>query len=81
MERATCLSYHHQMPDVWPVHSRSNLATLRVTEVDRRPEAILFCDGAHDGPHIWPDGEFAYDGSEPHPADPRPPRQYAQEPE
>ena len=58
VERCTCVAYHHEMPDTWPVHSRSNLATLRVIEVDRRPSAILFCDGAHTGPHIWPDGEI-----------------------
>lgn len=58
IERCTCLSYHHSLPEIWPVHSRSNLATLRKVEVDRRPDAILFCDGAHAGPHLWPDGEI-----------------------
>jgi hypothetical protein len=59
IQRCTCLSYHHEMPEAWPVHSRSNLATLRMIEVDRRPDAVLFCDGAHAGPHLWPDGEIA----------------------
>lgn len=58
IERCTCLSHHHALPEEWPVHSRSNLATLRMIEVDRRPSAILFCDGAHTGPHLWPDGEI-----------------------
>lgn len=58
IERCTCVSYHHVMPEIWPVHSRSNLATLRMVEVDRRPNAILYCDSAHAGPHLWPDGEL-----------------------
>jgi hypothetical protein len=29
-----------------------------MVEVDRRSSAILFCDGAHAGPHLWPDGEI-----------------------
>jgi hypothetical protein len=58
IERCTCLSHYHEMPDNWPVHSRSNLATLRMVEVDRRASAILFCDGTHGGPHLWPDGEI-----------------------
>ncbi len=58
IERATCTSLAYEMPNVWPVQNRPGVATLRAVEVDRRPEAILYCDGAHIGPHFWPDGEI-----------------------
>ncbi len=58
IERATCTSYYHATPDIWPVQSHAGTATLRAVEVDRRPAAILYCDGAHAGSHIWPDDEI-----------------------
>jgi len=45
------------------VQSRGGVATLRAVEIDRRASAVLFCDGAHIGPHIWPDGELVADSS------------------
>lgn len=63
IERSTCTSLSYEAPRVWPVQSRSGIATLRAVEVDRRASAVLFCDGAHVGPHIWPDGELAVGSS------------------
>lgn len=64
IERAVCTAYRRWEPDGFPIQHRTGLATRRISEVDRRAEATLFCDGAHPGPHIWPDGELVDDDME-----------------
>ncbi|HEU5431941.1 MAG TPA: hypothetical protein VFU81_09765, partial [Thermomicrobiales bacterium] len=44
-------------PEGFPVQRRLGVATLTVRIVARRPGAVLLCDGAHPGPHRWPDGD------------------------
>jgi hypothetical protein len=57
VERAMCAAWSHHIPPGFPVHRRSGLATLVARTVARRPGAILLCDGAHPGPHRWPNGD------------------------
>jgi hypothetical protein len=56
-ERAYCIALQHPPPEAFPVVHRNDVATLRIRLVDRRPDAILLCDGQHVGPHSWPGGE------------------------
>ena len=55
-DRACCAAYAKTVPPDFPVHLRTGAATLRMRVVARRPGAVLFCDGAHPGPHLWPLG-------------------------
>ena len=57
IERAWCAARGHRLPDGFPVQRRQGVATLAVRPVARRDGAILLCDGAHAGPHRWPDGD------------------------
>jgi hypothetical protein len=57
LERAFCIAFRVLPPPAFPVQSRLGIATRRVIQVARRSDALLFCDGAHPGPHLWPDGE------------------------
>jgi hypothetical protein len=56
VERASCVARSHRIPSAFPVQRRLGVATLAVRIVARRPGAALLCDGAHSGPHRWPDG-------------------------
>lgn len=55
-DRACCAAYAKTVPPDFPVHLRAGVATLRMRVVARREGTILFCDGAHPGPHLWPLG-------------------------
>ena len=57
VERAFCAAATPRLPETFPVQARDDLATLRPEIVDRREGALLFCDGQHAGPHLWPDGD------------------------
>ena len=57
IERARCAAQFHRIPPGFPVQRRVGVATLPARPVARRPDAILLCDGAHPGPHRWPDGD------------------------
>lgn len=57
MERAICQLVTHTAPQAFPAISRSGLATNPPVEVARSETVILFCDGVHDGPHLWPNGD------------------------
>jgi hypothetical protein len=37
------------------------LAILPLVEVARTESRILLCNGLHDGPHIWPNGDETVD--------------------
>ena len=66
VERATCIFIRHTLPPEFPVQHRVGLTTSRPIEVDRRPNAVLFCDRNHEGACLWPDGEPV--GADPSPA-------------
>lgn len=57
IERAFCASHLAVPATGFPVQHRTDVATLRPVVVDRRPGAILLCDGAHPGDHFWPTGD------------------------
>jgi hypothetical protein len=61
VERAFCDAAVHLLPETFPVVHRQGLVTLKVTTVATRPGAILCCDGAHAGPHRWPNGDVVLD--------------------
>lgn len=71
IERAFCAAFHGSPPETFPVTSHEGLATRRPALVDRRTDAMLFCDGAHAGLHVWPDGEVVEQDAQtaPPPAD------------
>lgn len=52
-----CVRMAVVVPTTWPVASRRHVAVARLRIVDRRDDAVLMCDGLHDGPHFWPDDE------------------------
>lgn len=57
MEHAICQLVTHQSPKGFPAISRTDLATMPPTEVARTGSSILLCDGQHEGPHLWPNGD------------------------
>ena len=59
IERAYCLGVQSHPPRSFPVQHRSGLAVLARVTVATTESAILLCDGQHDGPHIWPNGDVA----------------------
>jgi hypothetical protein len=63
IERAFCAAYRAAPPPAFPVQSRQGIAVRRIVQVGRRPDALLFCDGAHPGAHRWPDGGEVDEGS------------------
>lgn len=58
LERVLCVSVIHALPTGFPPEQHGNLATIPRSVVARRPDALLLCNHAHCGPHIWPDGEI-----------------------
>lgn len=56
LDRYYCLRFATEIAPDFPIQHRSNTASLRVREVDRRSNALLLCDAAHHGEHQWPDG-------------------------
>jgi hypothetical protein len=57
LERCMCLAVIACPPRSFPVQHRTSVATVEPIVIDRSDTRILFCDGLHEGPHIWPDGE------------------------
>lgn len=57
IDRQYCTRYRPAIPTQFPVSPRTDFAALHATVVDRRDDRELLCDGSHDGPHCWPDGE------------------------
>jgi len=56
IDRQYCLRHRPVLPSRFPVMPRTDLATKRAVVVDRREGCELLCAGAHEGPHLWPDG-------------------------
>jgi hypothetical protein len=54
-----CQRHRRYLPDRFPVQPRAELATRRPPVVATRAGEVLLCDGQHEGPHIWPDGDEA----------------------
>lgn len=54
IDRGWCARRIHEPAETFPVTPR-NAATRVVVPVARRPGAMLLCDGAHWGDHLWPD--------------------------
>jgi hypothetical protein len=61
LEHDICQLVTHQSPKGFPVISRSELAILPLVEVARSESKILLCNGLHEGPHIWPNGDETVD--------------------
>ncbi len=61
LEHNICQLVTHQSPKGFPAFSRSELAVLPLAEVARTETRILFCNGLHDGPHLWPNGDETVD--------------------
>jgi hypothetical protein len=61
LEHDICQLVTHQSPKGFPTFSRSELAILPLVEVARTESRILLCNGLHDGPHIWPNGDETVD--------------------
>ncbi len=56
IDRQYCLRHRLALPTRFPVTPRPDLATQRPVVVARREDSELLCAGAHEGPHVWPDG-------------------------
>jgi hypothetical protein len=63
MERVYCARAEQFLPQVFPVASHVGAATIPATIVARHPDGLLLCTFSHHGPHVWPDGELADEGS------------------
>lgn len=63
LDRAVCSAVVHQLPSVFPANHRSGLASGRLLTVARKADALLLCDGRHDGPHVWPNGDLVNEAS------------------
>lgn len=57
LEHDICQLVTHKAPKGFPVFNRSDLAILPLAEVARTERRILLCNGLHEGPHIWPNGD------------------------
>jgi hypothetical protein len=57
MEHAICQLVTHEAPRAFPSNGRPELATMPPVEVARTSSSILLCDGQHEGPHLWPNGD------------------------
>ena len=64
LEHDICQLVTHKSPKGFPVFNRSELATLPLVEVARTERRLLLCNGMHEGPHIWPNGDEASTDSE-----------------
>lgn len=59
IERCVCTAFFSRIPPSYPVQHRTGIATMAPVIVDRAADRVLLCDGQHEGPHVWPDGEVA----------------------
>ena len=57
LEHAICQLVKHWSPRGFPATSRPELATSPPVVVARTETAVLLCDGLHEGPHFWPNGD------------------------
>lgn len=55
--RMTCLWAYFGAPDRTPHVFRHQLAGARLRAVDRTSQAVLLCNGLHEGDCRWPGGE------------------------
>jgi hypothetical protein len=62
LEHDICQLVTHSAPQGFPAVSRGELATMPPIEVARTETRILLCDGRHEGPHIWPNGDELPEG-------------------
>ena len=58
IERAICLGVPSRPPRSFPVQHRTGLAVRALATVARSDNAVLLCDGQHEGPHVWPNGDI-----------------------
>jgi hypothetical protein len=63
IEHDICQLVTHRAPRGFPVIGRTELATMPPVEVARTETRILLCDGLHEGPHMWPNGDETVDES------------------
>lgn len=63
VERAMCTVVTSVPPRAFPVQHRTGVAVRKIRIVAQTASAVLLCDGAHDGPHVWPNGDIAGDDS------------------
>ena len=61
IEHDICQLVTHRAPRGFPVIGRTELATMPPVEVARTETRILLCDGLHEGPHMWPNGDETVD--------------------
>lgn len=59
-----CAHWPALLPIAFPVVHRTGTATLRMIAVERRDERVLLCDGSHQGPHQWPNGDIPATGTD-----------------
>jgi hypothetical protein len=57
LDRFVCLECLRFLPEGYPVQHRRGVATVPLRHVDHREGEILLCNGLHDGPCTWPDGD------------------------
>lgn len=55
-----CLFHRVRLPDRYPVQPRPEMAAIEPVVVAARGDERLLCNGHHDGPHLWPDGDEVY---------------------
>jgi hypothetical protein len=65
IERSMCIGVPSRPPRAFPVQHRTGLAVKSPVQVDRTDTAVLLCDGQHEGPHIWPNGDVVGDEETP----------------
>ncbi|HET9660083.1 MAG TPA: hypothetical protein VFP05_07100 [Thermomicrobiales bacterium] len=61
LEHDICQLVTHRAPQSFPAIARTDLATMPPVEVARTETRVLLCDGMHDGPHVWPNGDVTGD--------------------
>ena len=54
-DRLVCVARSHLIPEGFPVQHRRLTAARRLSVVGRTETALLYCDLAHTGPHLWPE--------------------------
>jgi hypothetical protein len=59
IQRGYCRLHRTALPSRFPVQTRPDMAVRRPEVVATRSGEELLCNGEHDGPHLWPDGDEA----------------------
>jgi hypothetical protein len=63
IERAVCSAVFHRLPSVFPASQRPGATTIKLVAVATTGSALLLCDGRHEGPHVWPNGDVVDEAS------------------